>query len=162
MGSGPTGLQFVTSGTYQREVVNQSGLDLVVGTEAEIPELATNIVCTEDALLSWVRMHWAHYSHTEAELYEWFVIKCQSSDGIQDLSSATVVEDLQRLKKIFGRGVVTQCAAAYGKVKVMKLEFFQVKLNRGEELRLVLRPILANTASAGKYFAVLEWRQVGA
>lgn len=162
MPSGPTGLEFVTSGTYQREVSTDSAFDLTAGTEKELPLLATHIVCTEDALLSWIRMFWNVSASDERTVYEWFVIRCQAADSTQDLSTNTVVEDLQRAKKILKRGLVSQSHYLAGGNKIQKLELFNVKLSRGEELRLLIRPLFSNTANHVIMYALLEWRQVGA
>lgn len=162
MPAGEPGLQFVTSGTYQRAVTAATVCSPTSGTEFELPLIAANIFCTEDAMLSWVRYQFLLAANNEYCAYEWFILKCQSTAGIQDLSDSTVVEDLQREKRIFSRGLMINPPCEDSVPRLVKVEYFNVKLNRGEELRCVIRPLRTNGANTGVYLELLEWRQVGA
>lgn len=158
------GLEYVTSGTYQCEHSPPTALSVVADTEVELGLLATNIVCTEDALISWIRYRWAVWSIDEPLVFEWFLIKCQSTDAIQDLSDNLVIEGLQRDSKIFARGVqVEPVGGRDATAPVLHThQFYNVKLKRGEELRMVIMPYSSCTASHAFAVQLLEWRQVGA
>lgn len=159
--SGGTGLDYVLSGTYQCASTTTTSCTFTTDTEFELPLLATSIVCIEDALLSWVRYRFWCWGGDEQAFYEWFVIKCQSTDATQDLSSSTVLEDLQREHRIIKRGAVATPVTTSMRGKPIMIELFNLKLVRGEELRLLVRPLYTGTASHGKYIELCEWRQVG-
>lgn len=164
-GTDSAAVQHVTRGTYQREIVADSGLTLTPGTEFEVNELGDNVVAStadKDELFSWVRGFLFVYDTTNHVVYEWAVVRQLSTDGLPDFNSSSAVEALHKDKKILARGMLL-CPDpdSGGPVKPIKFEFYNVALRYGEELRLVIRPIQSSGGASGRVDGLVEWRQVG-
>ena len=163
MTASSSAVRHVTSGTYHRDIIIQRSLTFTAGTEWEVPELATNIVADDgrDALFSWVRCVFWVYDEGTRHLYEWFVIRCDKDEALQDMNTDSVVENLHKQGRILRRDIVQVFDPEAGNIKKNKFELYNVKLDDDEELRLVVRPITTGGASAGAADGVLEWREVG-
>lgn len=156
-------VQFVTSGTYQRDIVYQDSIQWAAGTEDEVDQVATSIAGsgTEDTMYSWIRGKiYINNNSGEHMCYEWALIKCQSADAMQDLNDAAAMEKLMRESRIFGRDIWA-CGATRTSLKPVKFELYQVKLQVGEELRLVVRPVVGSAAGSVGYMGLIEYRKVG-
>lgn len=152
-------IDFVTSGSYKRDLTYSGDYDGTQNTEHELEELATAVLAdTQDELYSWIRYQGYVISEGTSVAFEYAVVKCLSTDSLQDLNDDAVVELLQKEGKLFTRGWVVQ--SPYGHPKKMSFEFFNVKLKAGEELRLIVRPQL--TWADAFRFSDLEYRKVGA
>lgn len=156
-------MSFVTRGTYQREVFSQLALTFAGATEDEVDAVATNIVASadKDELFSWVRCQFKVHSVAEAFHYEWMLIRCLSADAMQDLDDSDTMEYLQKEGRVLKRGLVSVALPNYAAARWQKFEVYNVALNDGEELRLLIRPLVGSTADAGRIYGLLEWRQVG-
>jgi len=165
-GSGSAGsaaVRFMTAGTYQREVEAQTSFQLVAATEYEIAIVANNILAgaVSDQLFSWIRLNTLIGTAAESLAVEWALIKCTATDATQDMNSAAQMEILQKEGRVFGRGLLqhgSQSTTGYAKLSV---EFYNVKLLIGEELRLLLRPLVGTVAATCNAYSVIEWRKVG-
>jgi hypothetical protein len=156
---GQAGLDYVLSGSYQTEEQAWATRDLTENVEQEIALLSDNIAApTDDVLLSWIRFRWTCQTLDEPVAYEWYLLKCKSTDALQDLSDELVIEAMQRDKAILKRGTYILGYATVG-YKMTTIQLYNVKLERGYELRLVIRPIISTGHC--KSWARLEWRQVG-
>jgi hypothetical protein len=158
-------VDFVTGGTYQRNVVNETGITFTAGTEIEGTSLASVIVADvadQDSLFSWVRGKLYIYHNSLPIIFEWMIIKCLGTDALQDLNDNAVVEKLHKESRIMARDVSYGGTPTYVPPKNIKFEFYNVKLDTGEELRLVIRPILGGAGATGVICGLLEWREVGA
>lgn len=135
----------------------------VGGTEAEVLAVATDIAgsATADTMYSWIRAK-IYLLNTAVEplVYEWALIKCQSTDALQDLSDEAVMEKLQKESRIFAREFHATGKNESG-LKPISFELYNVKLDLGEELRLVVLPHRSTAGATAEYYGVLEWRQVG-
>lgn len=163
--TGPA-VEYVTAGTYQRLTLESTGVALVKGTELELDtNISDNIRGdgVSDALFSWIRyLGYFGTLSTYSTAIEWMLLKCLQSDGTQDLSDPAVVERLQKESRLFARGMIVNGSAEAGNgYRKLAFEVYNVKLQLGEELRLVGRPLLAVGASNFVGYGVLEWRQVG-
>lgn len=158
-----TAVSYVTQGTYQREIEALSGQAWTSGTEFELETVSDNIVAAtanKDELFSWVRGNYIVSISGTNMVYEWMIIRMDSADALPDLNSSSVVEALQKDKRIFARGFEYISNTTYQTPRRIKFELYNVKLRYGEELRLVIRP-LSTTADAGIVNGLFEWRQVG-
>lgn len=157
-------LDFVAEGTYQRTTVSVDTATFVAGTEYEVANVANLILAStanQDEMYTWIRGMMFVYDTATAMCYEWFVIRCEITDATQDLDDSTVAEALHKDKKIYARGLIMAPDPDMGgPVKPIKFEFHKVRLRYGEELRLLLRPILVSGGATGYVKGVLEWRQV--
>lgn len=165
--SGPTSsaaVAHVTSGTYHRDLIENTGLTLVEGTEYNVGAIQTNIVADDgrDALFSWVRCQLWAYDTTKRAFGEFALIRCDAAEGTQDLNSDTVVENLHKQGRILWRKIAHSCAPDGGGISLHKFEVYNVKLDDNEELRLVYRPWNGSAASSFDFKGILEWREVGA
>jgi hypothetical protein len=156
-------VDYVTAGTYKRSISSQTGISLVGGTEVEVLDLASTIHggASADALFSWLRGIVVVSCGIDISILEWMIFRCKSTDALQDLNDAAVVELAQKEGRLFARGVITRGQGQYASPVQTKFEFYNVKLAPDEELRMVLRPIVSGTAAAANIYTVLEWRQVG-
>lgn len=157
-------VKFVTSGSYQREVSVWNDFTMTVNVENEVTGSASAVNgLTKDELYSWVRHWFAIQASDEPSAYEWFQILCLSSDALQDMSDSAVVEGLQVTKKILARGLVHHQPhyLAYG-TKLIKTEYFNLKMPYGWELRTIVRPLRTNTTNHAQKFEIIEYRKVGA
>lgn len=157
-------LSHVTSGTYQREIISQTGLTFAAGTEAEVTAIAANVIADDakDALFSWVRVSFVLYSTAEEMVYEWALIRCDKDDATQDLNDSPTVELLQKEGRILKRGMATVPVPSNSPVRWQRFSVYQVQLFDDEELRLLIRPITGSSAATGRIYGLLEWREVGA
>lgn len=156
-------VQFVTSGTYQRALVYQDNMTWVANTEDEVDGVAAAIAgdVTKDTMYSWIRAKiYVNNNVAEHMGFEWALIKCASGDALQDLNSAADMEKLMKESRIFARDV-QYYSLSRGSVKPIRFELFNVKLNLGDELRLVVRPLCASAGASMYYIGLIEWRQVG-
>jgi hypothetical protein len=153
----------MTAGTYQRELSSQTAITWTGGTETEVTALANSIVANvadQDEMWSWIRFQF-YVGHSSAFMYyEYMVIKCLATDATQDLNSSSVVESLHKQSRIFARGLMYSCSSA-GASKPIKLELYNVKLEYGEELRLLIRPLHDVVGATGMVYGLLEFRRVG-
>lgn len=162
-GSGSQAVDFVTKGTYQRLLVEPAVVQHVSGTEGEITAIAGVILTPAegDAMFSWIRYKSFIYS-TDAVgdklLFEYALIKCGTGDALQDLNDSVKMEDLHKQSRVFARDTIF---VRSGDAKTIKFELFNVALDNGEELRLVIRPWITTTGASVFHRGVLEWRQVG-
>lgn len=159
----PASVSYVTQGTYQRELIASTGQAWTAGTEFEVATVSDNIVADtadRDEMYSWVRGMMMLYISAAANIYEWMVLRMDSGDALPDLNTSSVVEALQKDKRILCRGYEYCTHPTYNPPKRVKFELFNVKLRYGEELRFVVRPLIT-TADAGNIYGLLEWRQVG-
>lgn len=153
-------LEHVTSGTYQRELESLQAQSWTADTEVELPELATDIVASgQDEMFSWIRGHYMLWDTASALALEYAVIRCKSTDALQDLNDGSTMEALQKEGRIFKTGLLA--VQIYTRIIEIKFEFKQVKLPDGEELRLVIRP-LRTTSNSTEIVAKVEWRKIGA
>lgn len=161
-GSQGSAVAHVTAGTYNRVTIAADTLDWTSGAEWELTDLATNVAASgKDELYSWIRAKIYVCATGERCVYEYAVIKCASTDALQNLDDSPTVELLHKQHKVLARDIMMVPAPVNSSVKPVKFEFFNVQLNDGEELRLVIRPIATNTVDLGTYYGLLEWRKVG-
>lgn len=160
----PASVSYVTQGTYQRELIASTSQAWTAGTEFEVSTVSDNIVADtadRDEMFSWVRGMLMFYITAASNIYEWMVLRMDSGDALPDLNSSSVVEALQKDKRILSRGFEYVTHPTYNVPKKVKFELYNIKLRYGEEIRFVVRP-LVTTADAGNIYGMLEWRQVGA
>lgn len=152
----------VVSGTYHRELITATGVTDAAGTERELTTLA-NIVKADskDELFSWIRYVVYRWSSADPICYEWAVIRCQQSDATQDLNADATVEGLQRMGRILKRGIIWDLPVAGSGPRPIKFELFNVKLDVGEELRILLCPWVSTAGATVSEKGLLEYRQVG-
>lgn len=159
--TGRVGIEFVTKGTYQRSLISDVNRQIAATVEYEVADVATAIAgsATADTLYSWVRGRGWFLNSVAAEgiCLEWMIIKCASGDALQDLNDSAIVEDLHREGRVFARDM---CAFVSGS-RQFEFEFYNVKLDLGDELRMVVRPITGTAGATFHTVGVLEWRQVG-
>lgn len=153
-------IQQVTNASYQREL-DISTAQTAVGTEYEHALLSDNVVAgATNELFSWVRMTvWFDARDTQDVVF-WYVVKQKSTDGIAQVVDPTVLETLQKTGCLFARGAL---ATGYGQraTKTPQLEFKQVKLAAGEELRFVYHDMYEQGTTGLTVLMDLEWRQTG-
>lgn len=158
-------VRVVTSGTYQRELVDTS-FAWQAGTEVEETVMSTYITATtKDELFSWIRYNVAVFGQGAAGvLFEYAVFRCKSADATQDMNDSDAMEYLQKEGRILTRGIVSQGDWAAGlSSKLLKMEFFNVKIPDDEELRFLIRPIFpAGPYANSRIIGLLEYRKVGA
>lgn len=162
--AGGVAVAYVTAGTYQRDLIQAEAQAFTQGTEFEISDVSDAIVAAtanKDELFSWVRGKVFKFITDGYDCYEWMVLRQNSADALPDLNDNAAVEILQKEKRIYTRGFeLVPDPDSGGPVKPIKFELFNVKLRYGEEIRLVIRP-LVTTAATGRYYGLIEWRQVG-
>ena len=157
-------VEYVTSGTYQRQDWLATAQTQTVGTEYEIAYVSGVIVAetaNKNELFSWVRGQVFLYETAQYSAFEWFLVRMDTADAIPNLDDEPTAEKLQREKRIMSRGLICQGHPTYGGLRPIKFEVFNVKLVYGEELRLIIRPLVASGAAQSTHFGLLEWRQVG-
>lgn len=156
-------MSFLGKGTYQRDLIADTAQSWTGATEFEVDELSDAVFASgKDEMYSWVRGMVFLYDSDAFWGYEWMVIKCDSADALQDLNNNSAVEDLLKEGRIFARGLHMLPAPSTGApVRPIKFEFYKVELQDGEELRLVIRPLITCNAGKGYIYGILEWRQVG-
>lgn len=157
----------VTKGTYQREIGDSVNQTLTAGIEYELTDVASNIVAaTADKaeLFSWIRGFYYVWCTSQPTSFEWMLLRLDTGDANPDLDTSSVVEKLQKEKRIIKRGFLLQgdLIGTGGQVKPIKFELYNLKLEYDEELRLLLRPIYASAAADNCVNGILEWRQVQA
>lgn len=155
-------LEQVTNASYQREIVNDSGT-LAAGAELEGVAFSDNIKASgSDALFPWIRAHVYFAGMDSYDLVFWYVVKCLSTDALQNISDSAVLEGLQKTGKVFARGVLPVNTVGVGTFRGTKeLEWKNVKLKDGEELRLIVHTLFGQETSGLAIVTDLEWRQTG-
>lgn len=162
-GASAAAIAFVTQGTYQRDIISLTGQAWTAGTEFEIADVSDVIIADtadKDELFSWVRGQMYIFISGSAAAFEWMLLRQDTADGLPDLNTNSVVEELQKDKRILARGFYLTATHSYQPPPKVKFEVYKVPLRYGEELRLVVRP-LSTTADQGTVYGLLEWRQVG-
>lgn len=163
-GTSSQAISHVTSGTYHRDIISLADQTWATGSEFEVTTVASHIVADDsrDALFSWIRAKMYIFSIAERQFYEYAVIRCDKDEALQDLDDDTVMENLHKQGRILRRDLIMCCDPDGGSVPAVKFELYNVKLDDDEELRMVVRPIVASSAASGNVFGLLEWREVGA
>lgn len=162
-GASAAAIAFVTQGTYQRDIVQLTGQAWTAGTEFEIGDISDVIIADtadKDELFSWIRFQGYVYINSTIGIFEWMVLRQETADALPDLNTNSVVEELQKDKRILARGFYMTAYPSYQPPPKIKFELYKVPLRYGEEIRLVFRP-LVTTADQGTVQGLLEWRQVG-
>lgn len=154
-------LQQAVAGTYQTEQMSATGIDLTAAAEYELPMAAYVLANTDskDEVFSWIRYNLYHMDTAQAQICEWFVIRCLITDATQDMDDEATVEALQKDGRILTRGWTTSGQAAYGRFGKISFELHKVKLRYGEEIRVLLLPYYVGAAFA--YYGRIEYRQQG-
>lgn len=159
-------MDWVTQGTYNRELIYHAAVSFTAGTEYEVTAVATNIIANDsrDALFSWIRAQiMVVYTGADFLIMEWALLRCDKDAATQDLNDSETMELYQKQGRILHRGLFA-CGdiTSGGSYARINFEKFKVVLPNDEELRLLLRP-MGTTADSSTYIAgVLEWREVGA
>lgn len=166
--SGPgidtTTVRVLTSGTYRRSEISQLSLSFSSGTELEVTQVATDLVAddSKDTVFTWLRIHFMLFDSAEVMPFEYALIRCDTGDALQDMNSDSTMEELQQEGRILARGIkFVGDVNAGGPCPLIKIEKYKVVVPDGEELRLVVKPMSAGTASGGVIRGVLEWREAG-
>lgn len=158
----PAGEPAFERGTYQRELISYTSLTQVVGTEYELAMVATKLLASgADERIKWARFHVLCFDIGQFVTGEWMLYKCLSTDADIDMNTAATIELLQKRGNLLKRGYYVSSKADYGKLQGIKFEIYNVDLNDGEELRLLIRPIQISGANTFNIQGELEYRIAG-
>lgn len=154
---------FVTKGTYNREACDEGAFTLTAGTEKEVANVAVYIHATAaggDQLYSWIRGCFFVWADT-GMLYEWALVKGLIGAAVPNLNDSDTVEKLHKDGKLFARGIDMSPIKETGRLKPIKFELYNVILQDGEELMMIVNPWCTSGANNARIMGLLEWRQVG-
>lgn len=160
-------LKVISQGTITQTWTTNTAQDFTAGTEKLLGGVSTVLLASaNDEVINWMKLMFVVFPDNQVAnfaLYQWWLIKQKTTDALPNFDSANFEYDrLIRNGQVLGRSkdIVAVGNDAYTNHRCITVEKYNIRLQKGEELRLVIRPL--NTIADGVYeFTALEYRLAG-
>jgi len=148
----PTALKWLTKGQYQYVPIDATGSTFTDGTEFQESGISTALKASgQDKVFPWVRIRLWYQSAASNLAFDWAVVKQLTTDALPDLDSSAVIEVLKKDGVLFAWDTMFQPKNAAGVPRRLQVEFRNVFLRDGQEIRLVIAPRATSAADVNTW-----------